>query len=165
MSGHPELAAYLGGVLALGGVGALASRNFEVIAKWRTWAVAAVLVMACLWQGAPGAALLAAGLGVAGAVEYGRLAGLRSADIAEDPITLRGEEARQVADGEVKRRVAWPAFLTAGMAGVLALLAIGGGTIATAGGENASEYFLTAISLGVGAIASTVYGAWRCFKN
>ena len=70
----------LGGVLAVAGAGALASRNAEVIRKWRTWAVSAPLVAGCLWLGAPGAALLAAGLGVVGAVEYGRLAKLRPAD-------------------------------------------------------------------------------------
>jgi phosphatidate cytidylyltransferase len=76
------MAAGLGGVLAVGGVAALASRNVEVIRKWRTWAVSAPLVAGCLWLGAPGAALLAAGLGVTGAVEYGRLMRLRAADIA-----------------------------------------------------------------------------------
>ena len=70
----------LAGVLALGGAGALASRNAEVIRKWRTWMVCAPLVAGFLWLGAPGAALLAAGLGAAGAVEYGRLARLRTAD-------------------------------------------------------------------------------------
>jgi phosphatidate cytidylyltransferase len=74
------MAVGLAGVLALGGAGALASRNAEVISKWRTWAVSAPLVAGCLWLGAPGAALLAAGLGVVGAVEYGRLAKLRPAD-------------------------------------------------------------------------------------
>jgi phosphatidate cytidylyltransferase len=70
----------LAGVLAVAGAAALASRNAEVIRKWRTWAVSAPLVAGCLWLGAPGAALLAAGLGVVGAVEYGRLAKLRPAD-------------------------------------------------------------------------------------
>jgi phosphatidate cytidylyltransferase len=76
------MAAGLGGVLAVGGVAALASRNAEVIRKWRTWAVSAPLVSGCLWLGAPGAALLAAGLGVTGAVEFGRLVRLRAADVA-----------------------------------------------------------------------------------
>jgi phosphatidate cytidylyltransferase len=67
-------------VLAVGGAAALASRNSEVIRKWRTWLVSAPLVAGFLWLGAPGAALLAAGLGVVGAVEYGRLARLRPAD-------------------------------------------------------------------------------------
>ena len=51
-----------------------------MIRKWRTWAVSAPLVAGLLWLGAPGAALLAAGLGAVGAVEYGRLARLRTAD-------------------------------------------------------------------------------------
>ena len=72
----------LAGALALGGVGALASRNEEVRRKWRTWMLAAPLAAGCLWLGPPGAALLAAGLGVVGAVEYGRLATLRPADTA-----------------------------------------------------------------------------------
>jgi phosphatidate cytidylyltransferase len=70
----------LAGVLAVGGAAALASRNSQVIRKWRTWLVSAPLVAGFLWLGAPGAALLAAGLGVVGAVEYGRLARLRPAD-------------------------------------------------------------------------------------
>ncbi len=78
MSGVAALG--LAGALTAGGVAALASRNREVIRKWRTWAVSAPLVAGCLWLGAPGAALLAAGLAVAGAVEYGRLAKLVTAD-------------------------------------------------------------------------------------
>jgi phosphatidate cytidylyltransferase len=80
MSGPAGMAVGLAGMLALGGAGALASRNAEVIRKWRTWLVSAPLVAGLLWLGAPGAALLAAGLGVVGAVEYGRLARLRTAD-------------------------------------------------------------------------------------
>jgi phosphatidate cytidylyltransferase len=72
----------LAGVLALGGVGALASRNEAVIRKWRTWLVSAPLAAGCLWLGAPGAALLAAALGVTAAIEYGRLVRLRTADSA-----------------------------------------------------------------------------------
>jgi phosphatidate cytidylyltransferase len=82
LAGTAASAAGLAGVLALGGSGALVSRNAEVIRKWRTWALSAPLVAGCLWLGAPGAALLAAGLGVTGAVEYGRLAKLRPADSA-----------------------------------------------------------------------------------
>ena len=70
----------LAGALAVGGAAALASRNAELIRTWRTWMVSAPLVAGCLWLGAPGAALLAAGLGVVGAAEYGRLARLRTAD-------------------------------------------------------------------------------------
>jgi phosphatidate cytidylyltransferase len=75
-------AACLAGVLTLGGIGALVSRNAEVIRKLRTWMLSAPLVVGCLWLGAPGAALLAAGLGVTAAVEYGRLAKLRPSDSA-----------------------------------------------------------------------------------
>ena len=82
MSGMAGTAVCLGGALTLGGAAALASRNREVIRKWRTWMVSAPLVAGCLWLGAPGAAVLAAGLGVTGAVEYGRLAKLRPADSA-----------------------------------------------------------------------------------
>jgi phosphatidate cytidylyltransferase len=80
VSGLTGTAECLAGVLALGGIGALASRNEEVIRKWRTWLVSAPLAAGCLWLGAPGAALLAAGLGVTGAVEYGRLAKLATTD-------------------------------------------------------------------------------------
>ncbi len=82
MSGLAGTAACVAGVLALGGIGALVSGNADVIRKWRTWMVSAPLVVGCLWLGAPGAALLAAGLGVIGAVEYGRLVGLRAGDSA-----------------------------------------------------------------------------------
>src|ERR1700733_5281706 len=72
----------MAGVLALGGIGARGSGNADVIRKWRTWMVSAPLVAGCLWLGAPGAVLLAAGLGVVAAVEYGRLAKLRPVDSA-----------------------------------------------------------------------------------
>jgi hypothetical protein len=57
MSGQAGTAVCLAGVLTLGGIGALASRNAEVLSKWRTWLVSAPLVAGCLWLGAPGAAL------------------------------------------------------------------------------------------------------------
>jgi len=82
MNPQTGTAVCLAGVLAAGGLGALVSRNGEVMRRWRTWLVAAPLVTGCLWLGAPGAVLLAGGLGIVGAVEYGRLAGLRGADSA-----------------------------------------------------------------------------------
>jgi phosphatidate cytidylyltransferase len=82
VSGLAGAAECLAGALTLGGVAALASRNEEVIRKWRTWMMSAPLAAGCLWLGAPGAALLAAGLGVTGAIEYGRLVRLRAADSA-----------------------------------------------------------------------------------
>ena len=80
MSGLAGMTVCLAGVLTFGGIAALASRNAEVLRKWRTWMVSAPLVVGCLWLGAPGAALLAAVLGVTAAAEYGRLAKLRPAD-------------------------------------------------------------------------------------
>ena len=80
MSAQVGMAACLSGVLALGGIGALASRKQELIRRWRTWVVSAPLVGGCLWAGPPGAAGLAAGLGVVAAVEYGRLARIRPAE-------------------------------------------------------------------------------------
>jgi len=81
MSGPAGTMACMAGVLAVGGAGVLASRNAELIRRWRTWVVSAPLVAGCLWLGAPGAAGLAAALGVVAAVEYGRLARLRAADV------------------------------------------------------------------------------------
>jgi phosphatidate cytidylyltransferase len=76
------MAACIGGALAAGGIAVLASRRRELIRRWRTWLMAAALVIGCLWPGVPGAALLAALLALVAAVEYGRLAGLRWADLA-----------------------------------------------------------------------------------
>jgi phosphatidate cytidylyltransferase len=81
MSGSAGTVACMAGVLAVGGVGVLAPRNAELIRRWRTWLVSAPLVAGCLWFGAPGAAALAAALGVVAAVEYGRLARLSRADV------------------------------------------------------------------------------------
>jgi phosphatidate cytidylyltransferase len=81
MSAPAGTVACMAGVLALGGVGVLATRNAELISRWRTWLVSAPLVAGCLWFGAPGAVALAAALGVVAAVEYGRLARLRRADV------------------------------------------------------------------------------------
>jgi len=80
MSGTLGMAECAGGALALGGAGVLASRNRELIRKWRTWTIAAALVIGCLWLGPAGACLLAATLGVVAALEYGPLTGLRRAD-------------------------------------------------------------------------------------
>jgi phosphatidate cytidylyltransferase len=82
MSGNVALAECMAGALAVGGAAVLASRNPELTRKWRTWAISAPLVGGCLWLGAPGAAFLAAALGVVAAIEYGRLTALRAADTA-----------------------------------------------------------------------------------
>jgi phosphatidate cytidylyltransferase len=82
MSGLVGMTGCIGAVLAAGGIAVLASRQRELIRRWRTWVMAAALVAGCLWLGAVGAALLAALLGVVAAAEYGRLTGLRRADVA-----------------------------------------------------------------------------------
>jgi phosphatidate cytidylyltransferase len=82
MSGNIAMAECMAGALAVGGAAVLASRNPELTRKWRTWAISAPLVTGCLWLGAPGAALLAAALGVVAAIEYGKLAALRTTDTA-----------------------------------------------------------------------------------
>lgn len=65
---------YVAGALALGGAGALASRNRELIRRWLSWACAAIVVGGCLRFGGVGTAILAASLGVVAALEYARLA-------------------------------------------------------------------------------------------
>lgn len=74
--------AWTGGTLAVGGIAVVLSGKAELIRRWRTWALAALLVTGCLWPGAAGAAALAAGLGVVAAAEFGRLAELRVVDTA-----------------------------------------------------------------------------------
>jgi phosphatidate cytidylyltransferase len=71
-----DTAPYVASALGAGGVGVWVSRRRELIARWCTWAVTAPLVGGALYLGAPGAATLAAGVGVVCAVEYGRLARL-----------------------------------------------------------------------------------------
>ena len=115
VSGLAGTAECLAGVLTLGGVGAFASGNREVIRKWRTWMVSAPLAAGCLWLGAPGAALLAAGLGVTASIEYGRLAKLRTAD-----------SALLAAVAVILPAVAWrmPADLGRALAGALLAVAL-----------------------------------------
>jgi phosphatidate cytidylyltransferase len=72
----------VGGALGAGGVGVALGGDRELRRRWATWAVTAPLVGGLLALGAPGAAALAAALGVVAASEYARLAGLRTADRA-----------------------------------------------------------------------------------
>jgi len=133
MSGPAGMAMGLGGVLALGGFFALVSRNAEVIRKWRTWAVSAPLAAGCLWLGAPGAALLAAGLGVVGAIEYGRLARLTPTDtwlVAAAAVVL--PLAAWLAPGDLGRVFAG-ALLAVALVPVLAGDAVAGARRAAAG--------------------------------
>jgi phosphatidate cytidylyltransferase len=135
VSGLTGTAECLAGVLALGGAGALASRNEEVMRKWRTWMVSAPLAAGCLWMGAPGAALLAAGLGVTAAIEYGRLVKLRTAD-----------STLLAAIAAILPVVAWrmPAQLGHALAGALlaaALVPVLGGDAATGARRAAAGVF------------------------
>lgn len=82
MNGLPVMTECMAGALAVGGAGVLASRNPELIRRWRTWVISAVAVNGCLWLGPSGAVFLAAALGVVAAIEYGRLTRLRPADTA-----------------------------------------------------------------------------------
>jgi phosphatidate cytidylyltransferase len=68
--------------LAVSGIALLLFPRAELRRRWRTWCVAAPLVFGTLAFGKPGAVVLAAGLAVAGSVEYARLAGLRAGDLA-----------------------------------------------------------------------------------
>jgi phosphatidate cytidylyltransferase len=75
-----ETAPYVAGALGVGGVGVWLSRRRELILRWSTWAATAPVVGGALYFGAPGAAMLAAGIGVVCAAEYGRLVRLPSPD-------------------------------------------------------------------------------------
>ncbi len=77
-----DTAPYVAGALGIGGVGVGLSRRRELISRWCTWAVTAPVVGGALYLGAPGAALLAAGIGAVCAIEYGRLARLSTLDSA-----------------------------------------------------------------------------------
>jgi phosphatidate cytidylyltransferase len=71
-----DTAPYMAGALGVGGVGVFLSRRRELILRWCTWAATAPIVGGALYFGAAGAALLAAGIAVGCAAEYGRLARL-----------------------------------------------------------------------------------------
>lgn len=75
-----ETAPYVAGALGIGGVGVWLSRRRELILRWCTWAVTAPVVGGALYFGAPGAAMLAAGVAVVCAAEYGRLVRLPRLD-------------------------------------------------------------------------------------
>jgi phosphatidate cytidylyltransferase len=75
-----DTAPYVVGALGMGGVGAWLSRRREIILRWCTWAVTAPVVGGALYLGAPGAAVLAAGIALGCAFEYGRLVRLPRLD-------------------------------------------------------------------------------------
>ncbi|OLT05032.1 hypothetical protein BJF90_20360 [Pseudonocardia sp. CNS-004] len=71
------------GALGIGGAAVGASRRAELAARWRTWLVAAPLVLGpLLGGGRVGGAVLAAVLAAVAAVEFARLAGLPRLDTA-----------------------------------------------------------------------------------
>jgi phosphatidate cytidylyltransferase len=71
------------GALGIGGAAVGASRRAELAARWRTWLMAAPLVLGpLLGGGRVGGAVLAAALAAVAAVEFARLAGLPRLDAA-----------------------------------------------------------------------------------
>jgi phosphatidate cytidylyltransferase len=69
------------GALGIGGAAVGGARSAELTARWRTWLIAAPLVLGPLLVGGRvGGAVLAAGLGAVAAVEFARLAALPRTD-------------------------------------------------------------------------------------
>jgi phosphatidate cytidylyltransferase len=69
------------GALGIGGAAVGVARRAELTARWRTWLVAAPLVLGpLLLAGRTGGAVLAAVLGTVAAIEFARLAALPRAD-------------------------------------------------------------------------------------
>ncbi|MFI6518205.1 phosphatidate cytidylyltransferase [Spirillospora sp. NPDC050679] len=77
-----DLVPYLGGALLVGGVAAGLSRRREYALRWCAWAVGVPVVVAALYAGPGGAAVLAAAAGVVCALEYGVLTRLPLVDRA-----------------------------------------------------------------------------------
>jgi phosphatidate cytidylyltransferase len=75
-----ETAPFVAGALGIGGIGVWLSRRRELIMRWCTWAATAPVVGGALYFGAPGAAMLAIGIAVVCAAEYGRLVRLPGPD-------------------------------------------------------------------------------------
>lgn len=70
------------GILALAGIAVLISRKPELIQKWRTWVMIALVAGIPMWIGAGTTAVLAAALAVVAVIEYARLVKLSRADTA-----------------------------------------------------------------------------------
>lgn len=75
-----DLVPYIAGALVIGGIGVALARRPELARRWFTWALALPIIVGALYLGRPGAAALAAVLGVVCAAEYGRLVRLPLAD-------------------------------------------------------------------------------------
>ncbi|HJT96553.1 MAG TPA: phosphatidate cytidylyltransferase [Mycobacterium sp.] len=67
-------------ILAIGGVAVLVSRRRELIQKWITWVLIAVVVGLPFWIGKGATAVLAAALAVVAVIEFARLVKLRRVD-------------------------------------------------------------------------------------
>jgi phosphatidate cytidylyltransferase len=72
--------AVIAGALGVGGVGAFASGQRELVRRWVAWTVIAAVVAGALSLGVAGAAALAAALGVVASWEASRLLRLTAAD-------------------------------------------------------------------------------------
>lgn len=68
------------GILAVAGIAVLVSRKPELIQKWRTWVVIALVAGIPMWIGAGTTAVLAAALAVVAVIEFARLVKLSRAD-------------------------------------------------------------------------------------
>jgi len=114
------------GAIGLGGAAVGAARRAELTSRWRTWLVAAPLVLGpLLLAGRHGGLALAVGLGAVAAVEFGRLAGLPRVDTAL--LVLR-----------VAAVPATAAFLPAALGALLPLLALSAALPALLGADTAT---------------------------
>src|SRR5690606_42043112 len=72
-----EAAPFIGGALLVSGAGVWASRRAELIRRWSSWVLIALVVGGAFALGAPAVAVLASVLAAAAMAEYARAAGLR----------------------------------------------------------------------------------------
>lgn len=77
-----ETIPWLAGAFTVSGLAVWRSGRRELIQRWLSWLVIVPVVGGAFWLGAPGAAALAGAVGVVAALEYGRLAELRRAELA-----------------------------------------------------------------------------------
>ncbi|MFI0446817.1 phosphatidate cytidylyltransferase [Actinomadura sp. 6N118] len=77
-----DLVPYLAGALLVGGIAVALSRRREYLLRWCAWAMGVPVVVAALYVGRGGAAILAAAAGVACTLEYGGLTRLPRLDRA-----------------------------------------------------------------------------------
>jgi phosphatidate cytidylyltransferase len=75
-----ETLSWLAGAFMVSGLAVWRSGRRELVQRWLSWLVIVPVVGGALWLGAPGAVALAGAAGVVAALEYGRLAGLRSVE-------------------------------------------------------------------------------------